>query len=81
LNVASTVTIFTDYHAISSRVEDFLVHFSPREKLLATKVVKLLAKTRRIQKQQRRSDGGQQRRMPVRREVWGKSNIFNGRRR
>jgi hypothetical protein len=35
LNVAGTVTVLTDYHAISSRVEDPLVLFSPLDKLLA----------------------------------------------
>jgi hypothetical protein len=35
INIASTVTVLIDYHIVSSRVEDPLVHFSSLEKLLA----------------------------------------------
>ena len=41
MNVASTATILTDYHAISFRVEDPLIHFNPPDTLLTVQVIKL----------------------------------------
>ena len=39
LNVATTVTVLTDYHAIPFRVKDSFVHFLAPAKLLAIRVV------------------------------------------